>query len=118
MTPEAKVSSKWSSRNVDVCRGDLTSPKLKRANWIKRLVLANAGSYGIYAEMNRQEADDKVDVTCNGIDAEAFTCRVVHPDVPGEYCFPPLASLISIPSVLTETLSPDRALRIRSGTMA
>jgi len=58
-------------------------------------VLANAASYGIYAEMNRQESEHKVKVTCHGIDAEQFTCRVAHPDVPGEYCFPPLASLIT-----------------------
>lgn len=58
-------------------------------------VLATATSYGIYAEMNRQESDDKVNVTCYGIDAEPFTCRVAHPEVPGEYCFPPLASLIT-----------------------
>jgi hypothetical protein len=58
-------------------------------------VLANATSYGIYAEMNRQESDRETCVTCHGIDAEAFTCRVLHPDVPGEYCFPPLASLIT-----------------------
>ncbi len=45
--------------------------------------------------MNRQESDDPVKVTCHGIDAEPFTCRVAHPDVPGEYCFPPLASLIT-----------------------
>jgi hypothetical protein len=58
-------------------------------------VLANATGYGIYAEMNRQETDDPVKVICHGIDAEPFTCRVAHPDVPGEYCFPPLASLIT-----------------------
>ena len=58
-------------------------------------VLASATSYGIYAEMNRQEADDVVKVMCHGIDAEPFLCRVAHPDVPGEYCFPPLASLIT-----------------------
>jgi hypothetical protein len=58
-------------------------------------VLANATSYGIYAEMNRQELDDPVNVTCHGIDADPFTCRVAHPDVPGEYCFPPFASLIT-----------------------
>src|SRR5207245_6125057 len=34
-------------------------------------------------------------VMCHGIDAEPYTCRVAHPDVPGEYCFPPLASLIT-----------------------
>ncbi len=58
-------------------------------------VLANAASYGIYAEMNRQETDDPVKVTCCGIDADPFTCRVAHPDVPGEFCFPPMASLIT-----------------------
>ncbi len=58
-------------------------------------VLANAASYGIYAEMNRQEADAKVNVTCHGIDAKPFTCCVAYPDVPGEFCFPPLASLIT-----------------------
>jgi hypothetical protein len=58
-------------------------------------VLANAASYGIYAEMNRQESDKTVSVTCHGIDAKPYTCRVAHPDVTGEYCFPPLASLIT-----------------------
>ena len=58
-------------------------------------VLANAASYGIYAEMIRQESEKKVDVTCHGIDKEPFPCRVAHPDVPGEFCFPPFASLIT-----------------------
>jgi hypothetical protein len=58
-------------------------------------VLANATSYGIYAEMNRQELDNPVNVTCHGIDADPFTCRVAHPDVPGEYCFPLFAALIT-----------------------
>jgi hypothetical protein len=58
-------------------------------------VLANATSYGIYAEMNRQESDDRVNATCYGLDPEPFVCSVAHPDVPGEFCFPPLASLIT-----------------------
>ena len=58
-------------------------------------VLASATSYGIYAEMNRQESDHKVDVTCHGIDEKSFNCRVAHPDLAGEFCFPPLASLIT-----------------------
>jgi hypothetical protein len=32
-------------------------------------VLANSTSYGIYAEMNRQETDAEVLVRCHGIDA-------------------------------------------------
>lgn len=58
-------------------------------------VLANAASYGIYAEMNRQEADEPVKITCYGIDHDPFKCRVAHPDIPGEFCFPPFASLIT-----------------------
>jgi hypothetical protein len=58
-------------------------------------VLANAASYGIYAEMNRRELEKKAKVTCYGIDQESFVCQVAHPDDPGEYCFPPLASLIT-----------------------
>jgi hypothetical protein len=58
-------------------------------------VRATAASYGIYAEMHRLESDHKTDVSCHGIDAEPFKCRVAHPDEPGAYCFPPLASLIT-----------------------
>jgi len=80
-------------------------------------VLANATSYGIYAEMSRQESDRKVEVTCHGIDAEAFTCRIAHPDVPGEYCFPPLASLITGAARLTLALL-ECCLREKGGTYA
>jgi hypothetical protein len=71
-------------------------PETEKARLDKALkVLANAASYGIYAEMIQQETDEKTQVTCHGIDSEPFTCRVVHPDVAGEYCFPPIASLIT-----------------------
>ncbi len=58
-------------------------------------VLANATSYGIFAEMRREEALKDVPVTCYGIDPDPFTCPVRDPERPGEYCFPPLASLIT-----------------------
>jgi len=75
-------------------RADL--PDSERDKLDKALkVLANATSYGVYAEMNRQESDKAMTVTCHGIDAEPFTCRVAHPDVSGQYCFPPLAALIT-----------------------
>jgi hypothetical protein len=75
-------------------RNDIPESEKKRLDKALK-VLANATSYGIYAEMNRQESDDEVDVRCHGIDSEPFLCRVVHPDVPGAYCFPPLAALIT-----------------------
>jgi len=58
-------------------------------------VLANATSYGIFAEMNRQESENRVKVRCHGIDSESYECWAMHPEQIGEYCFPPLASLIT-----------------------
>ena len=75
-------------------RSDLSEIERQRLDKALK-VLANATSYGIYAEMNRQESDKRVQVVCHGIDAKPYTCRVAHPDVPGVYCFPPLASLIT-----------------------
>jgi hypothetical protein len=75
-------------------RTDITDIEKKRLDKFLK-VLANAASYGIYAEMHRLESDRKTQVICHGIDAEPFTCRVAHPDEVGEYCFPPVASLIT-----------------------
>lgn len=80
-------------------------------------VLANATSYGIYAEMHRQESDEKVRVTCHGIDAAPFQPYVAHPDVPGEYCFPPLASLITGAARLMLSLL-EHSVREAGGTYA
>jgi hypothetical protein len=57
--------------------------------------LASATSYGIFAQMDRRESDEKVLVRCYGPDPVPYECRVAHPEAPGEYCFPPLASLIT-----------------------
>ncbi len=75
-------------------RTDLESSERDRLDKALK-VLANATSYGIYAEMNRREGDRATRVACHGIDAEPFTCQVANPDMPGEYCFPPLAALIT-----------------------
>ena len=45
--------------------------------------------------MHREESEKKVEIQCLGIDADPFSCKVIHPETPGEYCFPPLASLIT-----------------------
>lgn len=58
-------------------------------------VLANATSYGIFAEMNRQESEKRIKVQCHGLDPESYECSVIHPEQRGEFCFPPLASLIT-----------------------
>jgi|HubBroStandDraft_4_1064222.scaffolds.fasta_scaffold00010_75 hypothetical protein len=58
-------------------------------------VLANATSYGIFAEMIREETNKKLPVTCYGIDPAPFRCEIANPERAGAYCFPPLASLIT-----------------------
>lgn len=75
-------------------RGDLPETERKRLDKALK-VMANATSYGIYAEMHREERNRPTVVEVRGIDAEPSSRRVAHPDVPGEYCFPPLASLIT-----------------------
>jgi hypothetical protein len=81
-------------RKLLSARTDLAEIERKRLEKALK-VLANAASYGIYAEMNRQESEEKVAVTCYGIGSKPYSPRVAHPEAPGEYCFPPLASLIT-----------------------
>lgn len=75
-------------------RSDLSEVEKERLDKALK-VLANAASYGIYAEMNRKESDNPVKVTCYGIDETPFHPTVAHPDETGEFCFPPIASLIT-----------------------
>jgi hypothetical protein len=68
-------------------------------------VLANAGSYGIYAEMTRRDhpPDDKAPITVFG-PGEPFSTRVNAPEDPGEYCYPPMAAVITGAARLMLTL--------------
>src|SRR5688572_7076149 len=67
--------------------------------------------------MHRQESDEEMEVLCHGIDPTPFTCRVAHPEVPGEYCFPPMASLITSGARLM-LASLEHAVTTRGGTYA
>ncbi len=80
-------------------------------------VLANATSYGIFAEMRREESAEKASVMCYGIDPTPFECRVLNPEKPGEYCFPPLASLIAAAARLMFALL-ERCVTDLGGTYA
>ena len=66
-------------------------PPCRLARFLK--VLANSGSYGIYAEMIRHEHPDTV--TVHGPTGRPFTVKVAAPEEPGEYCFPPIAACIT-----------------------
>jgi hypothetical protein len=58
-------------------------------------ILASATCFGIYAQMDRKDDDDKVEVICHGIDPDPYKCKVAHPEFPGEFWFSPLGSLIT-----------------------
>jgi len=74
--------------------GDLSYIENKRPEKALK-ILASATCFGIYAQMDRQGEDDKIEVTCHGIDPDPYKCKVARPEFPGEFCFPPLASLIT-----------------------
>jgi hypothetical protein len=75
-------------------RGDLSAIEVKRLDKALK-ILASATCFGIYAQMDRQDQDDKVEVTCHGIDPEPYACRVTHPEFRSEFWFSPLGSLIT-----------------------
>ena len=81
-------------------------------------VLANSGSYGIYAEMNRQELPGRqqADVTVFGA-GDPFTCKTKAPEMPGPFCFPPIAALIPAAARLMLALL-ERCVRDADGAHA
>ena len=81
-------------------------------------VLANSGSYGIFAELNVQppEHDTGDDVLVYGGGAP-FPSRTKAPEAPGEFCFPPFAALTTAGARLMLALL-ERAVRDRGGVIA
>jgi len=59
-------------------------------------IFANAGSYGVFIEMNRKElpTGEAETLSIFGRDGE-FESKSNAPEEPGAYCFPPVASLIT-----------------------
>ncbi len=103
-------------RNRLAARADLEKSERDR---LKRSLktFGSATSYGIFAQMDRKESDKSVTLTCYGIDPEPYPCTVKHPESPGEFCFPPLASLITGGSHLLLALL-ERLVTDRGGTYA
>ncbi len=79
--------------------------------------MGSATSYGIFAQMDRKESNKEVALTCYSIDPSRTVCKVKHPEAPGEFCFPPLASLITGGSHLLLALL-ERLVTDRGGTYA
>ena len=80
-------------------------------------VLANSGSYGIYAEMIRHElpAGTPEKVTVHGPTGQPFQTKVSAPEEPGEFCFPPIAAVITGAARLMLALA-ERAVTDAGGT--
>jgi hypothetical protein len=70
-------------------------PDCSTAAYLK--VLANAGSYGILAEMVRHDVGPgaRETVTAYGPTGDGRPVAVHAPEEPGEFCFPPLAAVIT-----------------------
>lgn len=77
-------------------RADLNDDERARLDTFLK-VLANSGSYGIYAEMNRHELPkgEREPVTVYGIDEMPCTTTTATPEDAAAFCFPPLAALIT-----------------------
>lgn len=58
-------------------------------------VLANSGSYGIYAELNAQDHPADVLLYTGNTEEAPSRIRAKRPEKPGAYCFPPLAACIT-----------------------
>lgn len=58
-------------------------------------VLANSGSYGIYAELTAQDHAAKVALHTGDAQATPRVLKVQRPEEPGRYCYPPLAACIT-----------------------
>jgi hypothetical protein len=97
-------------------REDLDTTERERLDKALK-TLGSATSYGIFAQMDRRESDKKVRLTCYGIDETPYECSVAHPEAPGEYCFPPLAALVTSGGHLLLALL-ERLVTDRGGTYA
>jgi hypothetical protein len=75
---------------------DLPEEEKKRLATALKIV-ANAGSYGIWSEFNRDELPKgkQAQVLVHGRREAPFQDRVGAPEDPGRYCFPPLATCIT-----------------------
>ncbi len=74
----------------------LTEAERQRLNTALKTI-ANAGSYGIFAQMDRKElpSGKRAEVELWGLTGEPFSNRLATPEEAGPFCFPPLAALMT-----------------------
>jgi hypothetical protein len=74
-------------------RARVRQDKPQLAEFLK--VLSNAGSYGIFAEMVRDDSVGETTVDMFSAPETPWRARVRHAERPGQYAFPPVASCIT-----------------------
>ena len=81
-------------------------------------VLANSGSYGVFAQMDRHErpAGERISLQIYGVDG-SFDVHADAEEKPGRYCFPPMAALITAGARLMLALL-ERCVTDAGGTYA
>nr|BAL53903.1 hypothetical conserved protein [uncultured prokaryote] len=83
-------------------------------------IIANATSYGIWAELNRDDDDpdaEEQDVRVFAHLEGPYTARTKHPERPGPFYFPPIAALITGAARLMLALA-QHEVEKREGTYA
>ncbi len=77
-------------------------------------ILANATSYGIFVELNAEEQDEPITVTCYGPNGTGFPVSVHQVEETGKYFHPLLATLITgaarLMLAITERLAMDAGI--------
>lgn len=97
-------------------RGDLPEVERGRLDALLKC-LANAGSYGIYAEVTPREAGRPERVEVLRTDGSRFTDLTAAPEVPGEFSFPPFAAITASGARLMLALL-EREVADRGGSYA
>lgn len=96
-----------------------TDPTLdeQTRRWVRQSLktTVNATAYGINAEMNPRHDTKPMPVEVDGL--EHFTTKTAAPEIPGEYCFPPLAAMITAGARLLLAMLEAEVTR-RGGTWA
>ncbi len=104
-------------RNSAGAYGSMSRPERDSLQMFLK-VLANSGGYGIYAEMNAQEATGMShDLTVYGAGDSPVPACVARPETPGTFCLPPLAACITGAARLMLALL-EAAVREAGGTYA
>jgi hypothetical protein len=80
-------------------------------------ILANAGSYGIWAQFDRRELPESERVTIADGSRDPWTLDTSTPEAPGDCCFPPLAACITSATRLLLAIC-ERLVTDASGTWA